>query len=83
MQNNSFLPVITIDLKSEFSNICFIMLLTLLWAHTDCRLLNPRTFRVYTTINKNILCFAVRLDFTESRNEKSDKTKSTPFAQEF
>lgn len=52
-------------------------------AHTDCRALNPRTFRVFLTRNKNILCFAVRVDFTESRNEKSDKTKTNPPSQEF
>lgn len=79
-----FWTIITIDLKCEFYNSWFIMHLTLFCAHIDCRPLNPRTFRVYTTINKNILHFAVRLgptetglDFTESRNEKSDKTKGT------
>lgn len=59
------------------------MLLILFCDYTDCRPLNPRTFRVYTTINKNILCFAARLDFSESGNKKSDKTKSTPPLQDF
>lgn len=78
-----FLPVITIDLKCEFCNSWFVMHLILFYAHTDCRPLNPRTFRVCATINENILCFAVTLDVTEGRNEKSEKTRSTPPSQEF
>lgn len=53
----------------HFTTGCIIIYLIVLCAHTDCKPLNPGTLRGFLTLKKNILCFAVRLDFRETRNQ--------------